>query len=753
MVRQYWGFDALRPLQAEAIGAALGGRDSLVVMPTGGGKSLCYQVPPLLDDSLDIVVSPLISLMKDQVDGLRTCGYPAACLHSGLSADERREAESGLAAGKFRLLFLAPERLLNSWFLQLAARMKVRRFAIDEAHCISHWGHDFRPEYRQLSILRERLPQASLHAFTATATPRVREDIVAQLGLRKPEVLVGHFDRPNLVYRILPMVDRAEQTIEVLRRHAGEAAIVYCLSRKDTEQMTAVLKAAGIRAAHYHAGLTPDERHRAQEAFSDERLDVVVATVAFGMGIDRSNVRCVLHAALPKSIEHYQQETGRAGRDGLEAECVLLYTAADVMRWESLLTKSASESPEPTDVLAAQLRLLRQVQNLCNSGVCRHKTLSEHFGQAYERPNCGACDVCLGEVEGLEDATVTAQKILSCVARTGERFGVGHIVEVLQGANTDKVRKFGHDKLSTYGLLKEMSKKQLQSLVYQLVDRGLVARSEGEFPMLALNDESWAVLRGQREVRLVRPKKEVAARTRSTEISWEGVDRGLFDHLRQWRKNVAAQRKIPPFTVMHDTTLMELARLRPTAIDYLRGVPGIGEKRLADLGPELAAVIGDYCREHGLTMDVGPAVPATVRRSGSQPDSQAGKPDLRIDGRARKPDLREGSQAGKPDVRATAREAAFLMFSQGRTVEEVATCTARAVSTTWQYLGEFIAARRPKSIDAWVSPAVYQRVVEAAADAETPRLKPLFERLGGEVPYEEIRLVLAHLQAQSEADD
>ncbi|HEV3416528.1 MAG TPA: RecQ family ATP-dependent DNA helicase, partial [Pirellulales bacterium] len=344
VVRRYWGFDTLRPLQPEAIRAALAGRDSLVVMPTGGGKSLCYQVPPLVDDSLDIVVSPLISLMKDQVDGLRTCGYPAACLHSGLSAEERREVEAGLAEQKFRLLFLAPERLVNDWFLQFVARMNVRRFAIDEAHCISHWGHDFRPEYRQLSVLRQRFPQASLHAFTATATPQVRDDIVAQLGLRDPEVLVGRFDRPNLIYRILPLVDRADQTVEVLRRHEGEAAIVYCLSRKDTEQMVATLKANGIGAAHYHAGLTPEQRHRAQEAFSEERLDVIVATVAFGMGIDRSNVRCVLHSAMPKSIEHYQQETGRAGRDGLEAECVLLYTAADVIPWESLVEFSAKDA-------------------------------------------------------------------------------------------------------------------------------------------------------------------------------------------------------------------------------------------------------------------------------------------------------------------------------------------------------------------------------------------------------------------------
>ena len=334
-------------MQGEAIAAALAGRDSLVVLPTGGGKSLCYQAPPLVSGGTDVVISPLISLMKDQVDSLAGVGYPAAALHGNLTDDERGGIERGLAEGKYRLLMVAPERLVQAGFLQRLAQLDIRRFVIDEAHCISHWGHDFRPEYRQLAVLRERFPRASLHAFTATATARVRDDIREQLRLREPVVLVGRFDRPNLVYRVVPQVDRYEQTLEVLRRHAGEAAIVYCLSRKDTEAMAGFLQQAGLRAAHYHAGMEAAERRQTQEAFAQEQLDVVVATVAFGMGIDRSNVRCVLHACLPKSIEHYQQETGRAGRDGLEAECVLLYTAADVLRWESLFRKSAEKAEEP----------------------------------------------------------------------------------------------------------------------------------------------------------------------------------------------------------------------------------------------------------------------------------------------------------------------------------------------------------------------------------------------------------------------
>ncbi len=734
VVRQYWGFDSLRPLQADAIGAALAGRDSLVVMPTGGGKSLCYQTPPVVDGSLDIVVSPLISLMKDQVDGLRACGYPAACLHSGLTASERQEAERGLADGKYRLLFMAPERLVNSWFLKFVSNIRVKRFAIDEAHCISHWGHDFRPEYRQLSVLRERFPAASLHAFTATATPRVQKDIAVQLGLRDPAILVGCFDRPNLIYRILPALDRNTQIVEVIGRHRREATIVYCISRKDTEATAAMLRRAGVKAAHYHAGMESDERHRVQEMFSDERLDVVVATVAFGMGIDRSNVRCVLHAAMPKSVEHYQQETGRAGRDGLEAECVLLYTFSDVMRWESLVTRSAEESgvDDPQAVIATQMNLVKQLQRVCTANDCRHKMLSEYFGQRYEQPNCGACDVCLGEVEGLEDATVTAQKILSCVARTGERFGVKHIVDVLQGADTDNIRKFGHFNLSTYGLLKEMSKKELQAMAFQLVDQGLMNRSEGEYPTLQLNDESWAVMRGQREVRLQRAKQAAPAKTKAAELSWEGVDRGLFDHLRDWRRQVAAERKTAPFIIFDDKTLMQLARVRPVTLDYLSGVHGIGEKRLADFGEGLIQTIGDYCQQNNLPPNQGDA-PAAPRRDRSEQAAVA--------------DVLDELGGLKQSKALSAKDAAYMMFAQGRPVAEVAHAIGRAPSTTQQYLTDFISQRRPKSIDAWVPPAVYERIVGAAAASESGQLRPVFDKLNGEVPFEQIRLVLAHLAA------
>jgi ATP-dependent DNA helicase RecQ len=602
-VRRYWGFSELRPLQEPAIRAGLEGRDSLVVMPTGGGKSLCYQVPAQLAQRTDIVVSPLISLMKDQVDGLRQCGYPAGALYGGIPLDAVRETEAQIAAGRYRLVFVAPERLLTPRFLQLIDRVQVRAFAIDEAHCISHWGHDFRPEYRQLAQLKIRFPSASLHAYTATATERVRTDIAEQLRLQKPTVLVGTFDRPNLVYRIVPRVDAQTQVLEVLRRHPGDAAIVYCISRNDTEAMAAALRRNGLRAAFYHAGMEADARRRTQDAFASEQTDVVAATVAFGMGIDRSDVRCVIHAAMPKSIEHFQQETGRAGRDGLEAECVLLYSAADVIRWESLIEKSAADASASHNVIAATRELLEHMRHFCTAVYCRHRKLSEYFGQEYSKANCDACDLCLNEVEGLADATVAAQKILSCVARAGEHFGAEHIVDVLLGADTERVRRWHHEQLTTYGLMKGTSRKTLTNMVYQLLDAGLLERSAEERPVLRLNDASREVLRGTRAVQLLQPKAKVK-KDRLDEKSWDKVEGGLFETLRTLRRQLAEERRVPAYVLFSDATLREMARVRPGSVNALLNIRGVGERKLADLGQRFLEVISNYCRDNRLPLDV-----------------------------------------------------------------------------------------------------------------------------------------------------
>jgi len=728
-VHRYWGFETLRPQQAEAIDAALAGRDSLVVLPTGGGKSLCYQVPPAISGETDIVISPLISLMKDQVDGLGEVGYPAAALYSGLDDEQRGKIEQGLVRGEYRLLFVAPERAVTPWFLNIAKRLNVRRFAIDEAHCISHWGHDFRPEYRQMAKLREQFPQASLHAFTATATPRVRDDVARQLNLRDPAVVVGSFDRPNLVYRVIPQVDVSEQTVEIVRRHRNEAVIVYCITRKDSEKVAAVLNANGIQAAAYHAGLDPAVRHQVQDMFAAEQLNVVVATVAFGMGIDRSNVRCVLHTGMPKSIEHYQQESGRAGRDGLEAECVLLYSFADVMRWDSLIHKSAANAENPGEVIEAQAYLLKQLQRICSSPICRHRALTEYFGQTYERENCGACDVCLADVEGMEDGTINAQKILSCVARTEERFGVGHIVDVLTGADTEMIRKCGHDELSTYALLKAAPKKQVQSMVYQLVDQGLLERTAGDRPILKLNDAAWQVLRGEREVKLVKPKETGPSKSQVDTDAWERVDRGLFERLREWRRDLARERGVPAYVVLDDVSLRSLARVRPTRLESLQQVRGMGEKRMVDFGGSLIELICGYCTEQKLTTDVL-----------NHPQNSGGADGGR----------EQNSKYIKPKTASAAKSEAFELFRKGWSVDDVKHKINRARSTTFGYLAEFIVEEKPARIDPWVSDEVYRQVAAAAETQEERRLTPLFERLDGRVPYDVIRLVLAHLEAGAE---
>ena len=689
------------------------------MLPTGGGKSRCYQVPPLVADRMDIVVSPLISLMKDQVDGLRANGYAAAAVHSGLSGPELDEVREGVRDGKCRLLFLTPERLLTPRFIEFLARRNVRAFSIDEAHCISHWGHDFRPEYRRLVQLKEHFPDASVHAYTATATERVQEDIVRQLALKDPRVLVGVFDRPNLVYRVVPSVSVYVQTLEVIRRHADEAVIVYCITRRDTEELAAFLAANGVNAAPYHAGMEKAQRSSTQEAFAAERLDVVVATVAFGMGIDRSNVRCVIHAAMPKSIEHYQQETGRAGRDGLEAECVLLYSAADAIRWERIFELGARDAEErDEEAAAAQLELLHHMQGLCGTLECRHRSLSRYFGQAYESPNCGACDVCLGEIDGMKKGTETAQKIISCVYRLDQRWGVGYVVQVLRGADTEQVRQRGHDTLSTYGLLKNRAEKTLINLVYQLVDQGLLTRTPGDRPILQLNDESYEVLRGEREVKLIEPHSGPVQKTELAETAWEGVDEGLFARLRELRREQAQQRKVPAYVIFDDRTLRELARVRPTTPEAMGSVKGVGKKKLTDYGATFTEAIEGYCESHDLETDVNVII------------------------------VPERKKSARPNV---IKDKAMAMFGDGATVEEVAAETGRAPCTVWGYLGQYIEASKPRRIDTWVDDATYERIAEAAAAvAAGEQLRPVYVELNGETPYELIRLVVTHQRVMAE---
>jgi ATP-dependent DNA helicase RecQ len=594
---RYWGYASFRPLQREAMEAVLAARDSLVVMPTGGGKSLCFQVPALVRPGLALVISPLISLMKDQVDTLVGNGVPAALYNSSLSGAEKAAVVAGMRDGRYRLLYVSPERLVGEGsdaFLSLLASCGVSFAAIDEAHCISQWGHDFRPEYRQLARLRQMLPGISVHAFTATATAQVRHDIIGQLGLREPLELVGGFDRPNLLYRVLPRAGLKRQLLDVLQRHRHEAGIVYCGSRREVDALAAWLTEQGVPALPYHAGLPEHERSANQDAFLSERVDVVVATVAFGMGIDRSNVRFVVHVGTPRSVEHYQQESGRAGRDGLEAECLLIASPADFMKWRAMLEANG-------ELNDGTLTLLRQMERYASSTGCRHRHLAEYFGDRYDRDDCGACDVCLGELERAASPVVIARQILSCVARVGQRFGAAHVTSVLRGQDTEQVIARGHASLSTFGLLAQASVPEVRGYIQQLVGLGLLRQTDDAYPVLTLtargvelmkneHSEPGLTLVRQRQARRDTPR----AASRAETESWHGVDRELFERLRTVRTETARRRGVPPYVIFHDATLREMARLRPTSLSALLAVKGVGARKAEDLGELFLTAIRDH---------------------------------------------------------------------------------------------------------------------------------------------------------------
>src|SRR5262245_57134227 len=682
VIAHHWGFASLRPLQEQAMRAVMDRKDSLVVLPTGGGKSLCYQAPAVLRGGTTVVVSPLISLMKDQVDALQRFGIPAIQLDSSQSTSEYYASKNDLLQGAVRLVFISPERLVNTDFYRILQRTGVDTFAIDEAHCISHWGHDFRPEYRQLDRLRDFFPDASLHAYTATATEQVRKDIITQLALRDPVVLVGTFDRPNLTYRVLPRLDVMKQTLEVLDRHRGEAGIIYCLRRADVDDLAAALKNKGYKVRPYHAGLSPEERRTCSEAFAAEEVDVVVATVAFGMGIDRSNVRFVLHVAMPKSLEHYQQETGRAGRDGLEAECVLLYSGSDFLTLKAIIEKSVQQAenpPEPSDpggtavpavpqtpvrqvdamFLPAALKQLDEMSRYCRGAVCRHKALVQHFGQGYESPSCNACDLCLGDTADVANATQTAQMILSCVARVRESFGINHVIGVLRGEDTEAIRKRAHEKLTTYGLFKGIPKPDIREWIYQLIGQGVLVQTEDEYPKLRLNAAAWEVMRGKRQVRLVqlvrRKKGEKAQRSKAAEVSWEGVDPELFEELRVLRHRLATEEQVPPYRIFGDNVLRELGRLRPSTPERMRLISGVGDFKLRQYGDKFLGIIRAYCTRKGLAQD---ATPAPVGNRNPKPEISNPKSQI--------PNVEEA-----PPKLSPRQQTAFALFRDGAVIEVV----------------------------------------------------------------------------------
>lgn len=586
-LRQYWGYDSFLPLQREAIESVCSARDSIVVLPTGGGKSICFQVPAVIMPGLAIVVSPLISLMKDQIDGLQECGVPAARLDSTLSNEERSQVKRRINNGELKLLYLSPERIVMDNFIEFLSRIKISFIAVDEAHCVSMWGHDFRPEYRQLGILKSKFPDIALHAYTATATGRVRDDISRQLGLNDPKILIGSFDRPNLIYKAHARVNRLKQVCEVLDRHKGESGIIYCIRRADVDSLCSKLKERGYRVLPYHAGMQDEERKLNQDAFIKEACDTIIATVAFGMGIDKSNVRYVIHTGMPKSLEHYQQESGRAGRDGLEAECILFYSGGDYGIWKSIL---GDMEPKIQEIAIGKLN---DMYGYCTGISCRHKAILSYFGQELKKDGCEACDVCHGDIDLVEDSLPDAQKILSCIVRLKESFGADYTASVLMGSKDTRILNNRHDLLSTYGLMSHHTKNIVRDWIEQLVAQGYIGKTD-EYKVLKVTKKGWLVLNGKESPRLLKPVKKPPKDRKVSKIardSWEGVDQGLFEELRKMRRKLADKKRIPAYLVFSDATLRDMARKKPTTKEELLKVKGVGETKLKQYGLNFLNVI------------------------------------------------------------------------------------------------------------------------------------------------------------------
>ncbi len=591
VLKETFGYDAFRPIQAEAVASVLDRRDTLVIMPTGGGKSICYQVPALLFDGITVVVSPLISLMQDQVDQLSAGGVSAVCLNSSLTPESYTANLTLLRSGEAKLLYAAPETLLTERTLSLLDDLPIALLAVDEAHCISEWGHDFRPEYRSLAELRDRYPQAPVLALTATATERVRGDIASSLKLRDPALLVAGFDRPNLFLEVVPKEGPLKQTVEFVDQFEGQAGIVYCSTRKGAEEVSAELQARGIPAAPYHAGLPDKVREANQNAFIGDRVQVMAATVAFGMGINKPDIRFIVHYDLPKNIESYYQQIGRAGRDGLKAHCLLLFGYGDIRTIRYFI----NQMDEREGRIAAIH--LNAMLGYAEAAVCRRVPLLAYFGEEYRSENCGMCDACTGDKRELADLTIAAQKLLSCVKRTGERFGAAHVIDVLRGSSSQKVLDRGHDALSTYGIGGELSKKQWLHLSRQLLHQGFLEQ-ELDYGGLRLTKRSWEVLKGEREFFGI--LEEEKPKRRERRLSDEEYNEELFQELRRKRRELADDAGVPPYVIFPDTTLIAMATRFPANEDALLSLPGVGKVKLGRFGAPFLELIGEFRERNGM---------------------------------------------------------------------------------------------------------------------------------------------------------
>lgn len=700
VLKRVFGYDAFRPLQAQIIENTLAHRDTLVIMPTGGGKSLCYQLPALLFEGLTLVVSPLIALMQDQVDQLRQLGVPAAFLNSTLTAAAYQATVAQARSGGLKLLYMAPETLLRSESLHLLDSCRLSAIAIDEAHCISQWGHDFRPEYRQLVTVRRRFPAAVCVALTATATPRVQEDIQATLDFRHENAFVASFDRPNLFIEVQPKVDTARQLLDFLAAHPEQTGIIYCSTQRHVDDLSALLQTKGIAALPYHAGLDKTVRERNQRAFMVDDVRVMVATIAFGMGVDKPDVRFVLHVDLPQDVENYYQQIGRAGRDGERADCLLLFSYGDVHTIQHFIREGAVQEQ------AGRLQRLQSLVNWAETPMCRRRPLLAYFGENYAADHCGMCDNCVRPVTAQVDVTEAVQKFLSCVVRTGQKFGAGHVINVLRGSRAQAVLKWEHDKLSTHGIGQAHSEQEWKHLVQQFLQQGLLTH-ELAHGTLSVSEKGWAVLRSGEPVfgtMLTPPPSTSVVAPVTYEVA-------LFAQLHKERKALADAANVPPYMIFADRTLQELATYLPHSVESLATIHGIGRAKIERYGEGVLALIRAYCRDHELQERAKTARPA---------------PRLSI-AKARSDEVGELFAAGHT-LAAIAQQ--FMVKRQ----------TVIANLTKYAEAGHLVDATRLLQ-ESTLAPAQQTAALNAFAELGDQYLKPVFDALGQTVDYEELHLL------------
>ncbi|MEG4586739.1 DNA helicase RecQ [Microcoleus sp. MOSTC5] len=704
-LKHFFGYDSFRPGQQEIVEAALQKRDMMIVMPTGGGKSLCFQLPALLKPGLTVVVSPLIALMQDQVEALQDNGIGATFLNSTLSSQETRSRETAILEGKIKLLYVAPERLLGERFLPfldiVANKLGISAFAIDEAHCVSEWGHDFRPEYRQMQRVRDRYPDIPIMGLTATATERVRQDIIQQLTLRNPYIHVASFNRPNLYYEVRPKTKHSFAEVLQIIQKKGGSGIIYCLSRKKVDEVAYKLQQSGIQALPYHAGMNDVDRATNQTRFIRDDVQVMVATIAFGMGINKPDVRFVIHYDLPKNLEGYYQESGRAGRDNEPAHCSLFFGYGDVKTIEYII----EQKPDPQEQRIARQQL-RRVINYADSSDCRRTVQLSYFGDSFPG-NCGNCDNCCDK-KPVEDWTIEAMKFLSCVARCQEKFGMNHIIDVLRGSKSQKVLQYQHHQLSTYGIGKDRSADEWKKLSRTLLNQGCLDEKTDGFPILKLNEKSWEIMKRQRTVEIaIEPQREVQGKVRSLAVEVEG----LFTILRTLRKQIADEQFVPPYVVFADKSLRDMAEKRPQNLTEFEDVYGVGSNKRDKYGKVFLEAIRSFCQEQGLP-------------TGAASSDVANLPNL-------------------SNVASYSQMQTWELYRQGLTVQGIANARGMSPNTISGHLIELMDMGREVDINLLVEPERQQAIVYAIEVMGDEKLRAIYEFLEERYTFEEIKFVRA----------